>query len=106
MKCFLVILGLVVIAAIVDGRRNTIYEFETEDQSQKHRGQPGVAVKGSYSWVSPEGIEYRVKYVADELGYRIVSSNAVPVNQQGVAADGNQGSFEPLQEGYGSEKSS
>ncbi|XP_066957088.1 pupal cuticle protein-like [Macrobrachium rosenbergii] len=106
MRCFSVILGLVAITALVHGRRkNTIYEFETDDQSQEQRGEAGVAVKGSYSWVSPEGIEYRVKYVADELGYRIVSSNAVPINQQGVAADGNQGSFEPLQGEYDGEKS-
>ena len=47
----------------------------------------------NFSWTSPEGEEFYVKYIADENGYRIVESNAVPVSADGVAADGNQGSF-------------
>ncbi|XP_049865998.1 endocuticle structural glycoprotein ABD-5-like [Pectinophora gossypiella] len=29
-----------------------------------------LAVKGSYSWVSPDGIVYTVTYVADDKGYQ------------------------------------
>ncbi|KAG7170525.1 hypothetical protein Hamer_G023992 [Homarus americanus] len=32
-------------------------------------------------------------YVADEHGYRVVESNAVPISSWGAKADGNQGSF-------------
>ena len=34
-----------------------------------------------------------MKYVADELGYRVIESNAVPETSDGVKADGNQGAF-------------
>ena len=43
------------------------------------------------SWTSPEGLELYVKYVADDKGYRVVESNAVPVTADGVAANGFQG---------------
>ena len=43
--------------------------------------------------MSPEGVEFFVSYVADEDGFRIVDSNAVPVSSAGVRADGTQGSF-------------
>lgn len=46
-----------------------------------------------HSWTSPEGDEFFVKYIADEYGYRVVESNAVPRDANGLAADGNQGSF-------------
>ncbi|XP_063883618.1 trigger factor-like [Scylla paramamosain] len=43
--------------------------------------------------MSPEGVEYFVNYVADEDGFRILESNAVPVSSAGVKADGSQGAF-------------
>lgn len=47
----------------------------------------------SCSWRSPEGQEYFVTYMADEDGFRIMDSNAVPESAAGVKADGTQGSF-------------
>lgn len=29
-----------------------------------------VAVKGSYSWIGPDGVNYTVNYIADENGYQ------------------------------------
>ncbi|CAG9560421.1 unnamed protein product [Danaus chrysippus] len=38
----------------------------------KNEGQVGqaVQVRGSYSWIAPDGYKYTVNYVADENGYR------------------------------------
>merc|ERR1712001_699881 len=90
-----ILLGLVALAVA----RPSIFDFEGEDASHEQDGSPGEEVQGSYSWTSPEGDEFYVKYVADEDGYRIVESNAVPVNHDGVAADGNQGAFGSYEEG-------
>ncbi|XP_042219385.1 cuticle protein 6-like [Homarus americanus] len=81
--------------ALAAARRNTVYEFETDDQTQEQEGHPGSSVRGSYSWMSPTGVIFTVEYVADELGFRVTKSNAVPLTHGGVAADGNQGSFVP-----------
>lgn len=51
-------------------------------------------------WTSPEGIEFYVKYVADEKGYRVVDSNAVPTFNQG-RADGFQGNLDGDDDGEG-----
>ena len=51
----------------------------------------------SNSWKSPEGLDFFVRYVADSNGYRVIESNAVPASSDGVLADGNQGSFKPVQ---------
>ncbi|XP_045114094.1 uncharacterized protein LOC123506233 [Portunus trituberculatus] len=76
-----------------------VFDFEGEDQSHEQNGEAGEAVEGYYSWTSPEGEEFYVKYVADELGYRVVESNAVPEDGNGVKADGNQGAFSEEEEG-------
>merc|ERR1712055_370893 len=89
-----ILLGLVAVAVA----RPTVFDFEGDDASHEQEGSPGEEVQGSYRWTSPEGDEFYVKYVADEDGYRIVESNAVPVNHDGVAADGNQGAFGSYEE--------
>merc|ERR1712002_769669 len=88
--------GLVALAVAAP----TIFDFEGEDASHEQDGSPGEEVQGSYSWTSPEGEEFYVRYVADEDGYRIVESNAVPINHDGVSADGNQGAFGSYEEEY------
>merc|ERR1712121_352762 len=90
-----ILFGLVALAVAAP----TVFDFEGEDASHEQEGSPGEEVQGSYHWTSPEGEEFYVRYVADEDGYRVVESNAVPVNHDGVAADGNQGAFGSYEEG-------
>ncbi|XP_045597523.1 uncharacterized protein [Procambarus clarkii] len=89
MKCgVLVLLGVV---ALVAARPDTLLDLD--DIRHDLDIADDTSVTGSYSWKSPEGVEYFVKYIADEDGYRVVESNAVPVTADGVKADGAQGSF-------------
>ncbi|XP_050702004.1 uncharacterized protein LOC126988173 [Eriocheir sinensis] len=77
MKLQLVVaLGLVAMAA---ARPDKIFEFEGDDAEHEQEGVAGKAVTGEYKWESPEGLEFFVKYIADDKGYRVVESNAVPV---------------------------
>nr|XP_045597227.1 prothymosin alpha-A-like [Procambarus clarkii] len=71
----LVILGLVVLAA---ARPSDIINIEEDHLEHEQEGVPGTAVEGEYSWVAPDGNEYKVKYVADHLGYRVLEDNVVP----------------------------
>ncbi|CAL4191459.1 unnamed protein product, partial [Meganyctiphanes norvegica] len=64
------------------------------DLAHVQEGKAGTAVTGEYSWESPEGITFVVKYIADELGYRVVESNAIPVNSDGLRSDGTQGDLD------------
>ncbi|XP_042872980.1 larval cuticle protein 2-like [Penaeus japonicus] len=86
------IVGLAIVAIVV-ARPDTVLDFEGEEHQHLQDGSAGNKVEGSYSWTSPEGQEFYVKYVADEDGYRVLESNAVPVSHGGVYADGNQGAF-------------
>ncbi|XP_064102134.1 uncharacterized protein LOC135212533 [Macrobrachium nipponense] len=90
---FKVVIILTALAALTSAHPGTVLDIAEEDHAHKQEGETGHKVEGSYSWTSPEGTEFYVKYIADELGYRIVESNAVPISSGGVAADGNQGSF-------------
>ncbi|KAK3849963.1 hypothetical protein Pcinc_043306 [Petrolisthes cinctipes] len=82
----MIVLGLVAVAA---ARPNEVFDFEGEDAEHEQEGQAGRSVTGEYKWESPEGIEFVVKYIADDKGYRILESNAVPASN-GVQAGGNQ----------------
>ncbi|XP_068214683.1 uncharacterized protein [Palaemon carinicauda] len=87
MKLMLLItLGLVAVAVALP---DEILDFEGDDAEHEQEGTPGKAVTGEYTWESPEGIEFVVKYIADEKGYRVVESNAVP-SAGGVRAGGEQ----------------
>ncbi|XP_042872964.1 uncharacterized protein LOC122253741 [Penaeus japonicus] len=89
------IASLVILAvAVLVTARPDVLSFEGDEHQHQQEGDAGDHVEGSYSWTSPEGLEFYVKYVADEDGYRVMESNAVPVNHDGMAADGNQGAFE------------
>jgi len=58
------------------------------------QGIPGQNIEGTYSWTSPEGAEFFVKWIADKNGYRVLDSNAIPIGLDGIAADGFQGAFD------------
>ncbi|XP_071534850.1 uncharacterized protein [Panulirus ornatus] len=88
MKAVLILLGLAVMVAA----RPDI-DLDLEDFHHEQDIAEDTSVTGSYRWTSPEGVEYYVKYVADEDGFRILESNAVPATADGVSADGSQGSF-------------
>ncbi|XP_047481222.1 uncharacterized protein LOC125033607 [Penaeus chinensis] len=86
----LVLLGL---AALAAARPDEILDFEGDDAEHDQEGEPGKAVTGEYKWESPEGIEFVVKYIADDKGFRVLESNAVP-SAGGVRADGEQADLE------------
>ncbi|XP_042219386.1 cuticle protein 16.8-like [Homarus americanus] len=96
-----VVVAMVVTVALAVARPDLVLDFKGEEQQQTQTGQSGKRVEGSYSWTSPEGVDFYVKYVADENGYRVVESNAVPVSSWGGVADGNQGSFNKKKGGKG-----
>ncbi|XP_037780971.1 uncharacterized protein LOC119577432 [Penaeus monodon] len=96
-------LFVVLAVAVLAAARPEILDFEGEDHQHQQEGDAGDHVEGSYSWTSPEGEEFHVTYVADEDGYRVLESNAVPVNHDGMAADGKQGAFGE-DEGEGGER--
>ncbi|XP_037781211.1 cuticular protein 47Eg-like [Penaeus monodon] len=93
MKFALALLALVAVAA---ARPGSVLDLDFDDfhidQDITNR-----VMQGTYSWTSPEGDKFFIKYIADKNGYRIVESNAVPVTN-GVAADGNQGSFDSFED--------
>ncbi|XP_071534557.1 cuticle protein 16.8-like [Panulirus ornatus] len=91
MKCLmLVLLGL---ATLVAARPDSVVDISEEDIHQSMEVGDDNTMTGSFSWTSPEGTQYFVKYIADGNGFRILESNAVPATVQGVKADGTQGSF-------------
>ncbi|XP_045113989.1 uncharacterized protein LOC123506147 [Portunus trituberculatus] len=91
MKVMLVLaLGLV---ALVAARPNDIFDFEGDDAEHEQEGAAGHSVTGEYKWESPEGTEYVVKYIADDKGYRVLESNAVP-SANGLSATGEQADLE------------
>merc|ERR550519_488902 len=100
MKCMLIVaLGLVAVAV---ARPDSILDFEVDTETRddvdvnhahEQEGEAGHSVTGSYTWESPEGITFVVKYIADELGYRVLESNAIP-SGNGFRADGNQGDLD------------
>ncbi|XP_042890671.1 uncharacterized protein LOC122265411 [Penaeus japonicus] len=72
-----------------DGSGRVVVSFQTADQEQFQFGRPGEAVFGAYSWTSPEGYQLVFRYVADSSGFRVMG-DAVPVDSEGVAANGEQ----------------
>ncbi|XP_018026604.1 cuticle protein CP575 [Hyalella azteca] len=72
-KCTL-LLALTLVSA---APAKDIIDYETKQGEHEQEGTAGKAVEGEYSWVSPDGTEYYVKYVADHLGYRVVESDVV-----------------------------
>merc|ERR1719347_1737373 len=86
----IVLLGL---AALATARPDSVLDFDLDDIHQEQDIDDDHVITGSYSWTSPEGTQYFVKYIADDKGYRVLESNAVPTSAHGVRANGQQGSF-------------
>ncbi|XP_063883631.1 LOW QUALITY PROTEIN: uncharacterized protein LOC135112769 [Scylla paramamosain] len=90
MKCAVASVVVVVVAAAAalgEARpSDTVFNYEGEDHKHYQKGETGRKVEGYYSWFSPEGQEFYVQYVADELGYRVLESNALPVSSWGAHA--------------------
>ncbi|XP_071534577.1 uncharacterized protein [Panulirus ornatus] len=84
---------LLSLAALVAARPDSILDLDLDDIHHNQAIDDDTTVTGTYSWTSPEGVEYFVKYVADASGFRVLDSNAVPTSAKGVRADGSQGSF-------------
>lgn len=52
------------------------YQYETGNGiSGMEQGKAGVAVRGASSYVSPEGVEIKLSYTADESGYHPVGEH-------------------------------
>merc|ERR1711970_934953 len=68
-------------------------ESEEIHHSHKQEGQTGTAVTGEYSWQSPEGTTFVVRYIADDKGFRVIESNAIPT-AHGLRANGEQGDLD------------
>merc|ERR1711970_1338690 len=92
MKFALVLLGLFALAV---ARPDTI--VDSDEIVIEHDVDADGVITGSYSFTDPEGNTQYVKYIADEDGYRILESNAVPATIDNVRADGNQGAFTSIE---------
>ncbi|KAF2364147.1 Insect cuticle protein [Trinorchestia longiramus] len=88
------LLALLVLGAVVIAQAGDVIDLELDDFDHNQDGAAGQSVTGQYSWTSPEGDNFVVQYVADEKGFRILNSNAVPVDSDGVRADGGQGDLD------------
>ncbi|XP_076028415.1 uncharacterized protein LOC143017510 [Oratosquilla oratoria] len=94
MKFFTALLLVTSLVAFVACRPDGFLDISLEDIHHEAAGIAGQKVTGSYSWTSPDGTEFFVKYVADKFGYRVVESNAVPFTGAGVSANGRQVHFD------------
>ncbi|KAA0192055.1 Cuticle Protein CPR RR Uncl [Hyalella azteca] len=86
--------ALFVVGLVVVVRAGDVIDLDLDDFEHNQDGDAGHSVTGEYKWTSPEGQDFVVQYVADDKGFRIVNSNAVPVNSDGVRADGAQGDLD------------
>merc|ERR1719312_1511240 len=84
------VLALVAVVA-ADGDR--VLDISLEDLGIHQDVADDGVVTGQYSFTDPEGNTHFVRYVADDDGFRVLESNAVPASLDGIRADGNQGSF-------------
>jgi len=52
-----------------------VIEYDVGTHQHIQTGDAGNAVRGSYSYLSSDGSEHIVNYIADENGYRVISGN-------------------------------
>ena len=53
-------------------RPSDILDIDLDNHEHEQEGEAGVAVEGEYSWVHPNGQEFVVRYIADDMGYRVL----------------------------------
>ncbi|XP_031769547.1 endocuticle structural glycoprotein SgAbd-5-like [Galleria mellonella] len=62
-----------------DGLGTYSYSFEQSDKTQREEqgelknagtDNEAISIKGSYSWVAPDGVVYKITYIADENGFQ------------------------------------
>ncbi|XP_066957142.1 uncharacterized protein [Macrobrachium rosenbergii] len=95
---------LIALAALATTKPISVLNYDLDDIHHDQDINEDAIVTGSYTWTSPEGEEFFVRYIADENGFRIVESNAVPVSNAGVRVDGQQGSFVSSEEFFDDRK--
>ncbi|KAA0192054.1 Cuticle Protein CPR RR Uncl [Hyalella azteca] len=54
-----------------------IYNYKSDHLNHEQTGVAGKSVSGGYGWTAPNGQKFSVNYIADNKGYRIVSSHNV-----------------------------
>ncbi|XP_064104228.1 cuticle protein 16.8-like [Macrobrachium nipponense] len=84
---------LLTLGTVALARPDSIFDFDLDDIHQDQDIDDNRVITGSYSWIAPDGVKYFVRYVADDDGYRVLESNAVPATVLGIRANGQQGSF-------------
>ncbi|XP_065084374.1 cuticle protein AMP1A-like [Ochlerotatus camptorhynchus] len=56
---------------IINGDGSYAYNYETSNGIRANqRSDNGIDANGEFSFVAPDGVEYRVTYVADESGFQ------------------------------------
>merc|ERR1711970_497686 len=99
MKVQMIFLVSLVVVSVSLSMANPVLDFTVDSEgpeseeihhSHKQEGLTGTAVTGEYSWESPEGITFVVRYIADTQGFRVIESNAIPT-ANGLRANGEQG---------------
>ncbi|XP_045114144.1 uncharacterized protein LOC123506268 [Portunus trituberculatus] len=67
-----ILLAVVLFLGMVAARPNDILNVDIPNLSHEQEGIPGQAVHGEYEALDAFGNWYKVEYVADEKGFRIV----------------------------------
>ncbi|ROT74185.1 hypothetical protein C7M84_007321 [Penaeus vannamei] len=69
----------------IDTQGSIHWNYKLEDQFQDHTVHRNGNMEGKFGWTAPGGQEVRVQYIADEGGYRVLSSQGIhPVDSDEV----------------------
>merc|ERR1712142_1038174 len=82
----IVLLGLVAVACC---RPSEILDIDLDNHEHEQEGEAGHAVEGEYSWTHPNGQEFVVKYIADDMGFRVLDSE-LPAAPEEPEADSEE----------------
>ena len=58
---------------------NVAYGYANPNAAKEERRDSYGNVRGAYSYIDATGLPKHVAYVADDYGFRVTSSNALPV---------------------------